>query len=256
MGTADHAAPNQTAALGTDHDPVFDLGDAWRRPGDALRFLALDPGANGTFQYHLATVRFDRDPIGVDLGISLECVHDLAFKICGFHLGLHRDHVGDPLHPFHPPHSGVSGVFLILPLHRTFEGNPAILDDDLDPVVRDRQFSLQGRNRISRNIRIGTLIDRWQPDFDIIRDCVYSGDPLRGGFGFKPVGVTGGEARQRDNAILDGDGNVIRIEIGIPFQLVPDVAFYFTVGFHVWLLVCTKADWRARLITPPIARNL
>src|SRR4030081_2844070 len=31
MGTADHAAPNQTAALGTDHDPVFHLGDAGRR---------------------------------------------------------------------------------------------------------------------------------------------------------------------------------------------------------------------------------
>src|ERR1700716_4038506 len=67
-----------------------------------------------------------------------------------------------------------------------------------------------------------------------------SSDPLRGGLGFKPVGVTVGEARQRNDTIFDRDSNVIGIKIGIPFQLVPDIAFNFTVGFHDWLLVCTK----------------
>src|SRR6202043_1134838 len=108
--------------LGTDHDPVFDLGDAGRRPGDALRFLALDPGANGTFQYHLASVRFDGNPIGVRLGISLECLHDLALEVRGLHLGLHRDDVGHALYAFHLSHCGLSGGFLILPLHRAFQG--------------------------------------------------------------------------------------------------------------------------------------
>jgi hypothetical protein len=67
--------------LGTNHNPIFDFGDAGRRPGDALRFLPLNPGANGAFQCHLTSVRFDGDSIGVHLGISLECFHDLALKL-------------------------------------------------------------------------------------------------------------------------------------------------------------------------------
>ena len=103
--------------------------------------------------------------------------------------------------------------------------------------MRNRQFRLQRRNRISCNIRIGTLIDRGQPDLDIIRDCVDSGDPLRGLLGFKPISVAGREARQRNNAILDGDGDVIGVEIGIPFQLFSYITFDFTIGLHGWLLI-------------------
>jgi hypothetical protein len=93
----------------------------------------------------------------------------------------------------------------------------AVLDDDLDLVVRDRQFRLQGRDSVFRDIRIGALIYRRQPDLDIIGDGVNSGDTLRGEFGFKPVGVTVGEARQRDNAVFDRDSDVIGIEIRVPF---------------------------------------
>src|ERR1700731_4098166 len=128
----------------------------------------------------------------------------------------------------------------LLPLHRAPQSDPAVLDDELDPVIRNRQFRLQGRNRVSRNTRIGTLIDRRQPDLDIIRDRVDSRDPLRRGLGFKSVGVTMGKACQRNNAVFDRDRNIVGVKIGIPFQLVPDIAFDFTVGFHDWLLVCSK----------------
>src|ERR1700692_471671 len=141
--TADSGAVlARTAVLWADHNPVFDSGDAGRRPGDALRFLALDPGANGAFQYHLAAVGFDGDPIGVHLGISLECFHDLSLELRGLHLGLDRDDVGHTFNAFHPSHRVLSGGFLILPLHRAFQGNPAVLDENLDPVMRNRQFRL------------------------------------------------------------------------------------------------------------------
>src|SRR6476660_8666298 len=104
----------RTAILWADHNPIFDFGDAGRRPGDALRFLALDPGADGAFQYHLAAVGFDGDPIGVHLGISLECFHDLALEFRGFYLGFHRDDVGHALDALHPSHGVFSGGFLIL----------------------------------------------------------------------------------------------------------------------------------------------
>src|ERR1700676_4025146 len=155
---------SKVAALRTDHDPVFDLGDAGRRPGDAFGFLAFDPGANSAFQYHLTAVGFDGDTIGVDLGVSLERFHNLVLKLRGLHLGLHRDDVGHALDALHLAHGVFSGGFLILPLHRAFQSYPAILDDDFDPVMGDRQFGLQGRHRVARNVRIGALIDRRQPD--------------------------------------------------------------------------------------------
>src|ERR1700681_4826867 len=129
----------ETALSRTDHDAVFDLGDAGRRPGDALGFLALDPGANGAFQRHHAAVRFDGDPVGVHLGISLDCVLDLALELRGFHLRLHRYDVGDTLDALHFSHRGFGGSFLILTLRRAFPGYPAVLDDELDPVIRNRQ---------------------------------------------------------------------------------------------------------------------
>src|SRR5258708_28913345 len=122
----------RTAVLWADYNPVFHFGDAGRRPGDALRFLAFDPGANGAFQYHLAAVGFDRDPIGVQLGISLECFHDLALEFGGLRLGLDLDYVGHALDALHLSHAVFSGGFLILPLHRAFHGHPAVLDAELD----------------------------------------------------------------------------------------------------------------------------
>src|ERR1700709_2548186 len=83
------------------------LGDAGRRPGDALGFFALDPGANGTLQYHLAAVGFDGDPVGVHLGAALERFLDLAFQVRGLHLRLDCDDVGYPLHALHLSHGGV-----------------------------------------------------------------------------------------------------------------------------------------------------
>jgi hypothetical protein len=40
--------------------------------------------------------------------------------------------------------------------------------------------------------------------------------------------------------IFDGDGDVGVVEIWIPFQFVPDIVLYFTVGSHAWLLVGTR----------------
>ena len=87
------------------------------------------------------------DPIGFQLGISLEGFHDLALKLRGLDLGLHSDDVGHTLYALHFSHGVLSGGLLILPLHRAFQGYPAILDDDLDSVIGNRQFGLQGGNR-------------------------------------------------------------------------------------------------------------
>src|SRR3982075_636714 len=195
------AVSDETAGLGTDYNPIFHLGDAGRRPGDALGFLALAPGANRAFQYHLAAVHLDADPVSVDLGISLEGLHDLALKLGRFDLGLHRDQVGDTLDALHLAHSVFSGGLLVLPLHRPFERYPAVLHDDLDLVVGNRQFRLQGGNGIARNIRIWTLIDGRQPHLEVVRNRKNPGDALRGGLGFKPVRVTGNKTGQRNDAI-------------------------------------------------------
>jgi hypothetical protein len=86
------------------------------------------------------------------------------------------------------------------------------------------------------------LINRRQPDLDIIRNSVNSGHAFRGEFGFKPIGVTVGETCQRDNAIFDRYSDVLGIKIWIPFQLFANIALYFTVGLHDWLLVWIKGQ--------------
>ena len=49
------------------------------------------------------------------------------------------------------------------------------------------------------------------PDLDIIGDRVNAGDALDGKLGFPSVGVAVGEAHQRDDAVLDGRGDVFDI---------------------------------------------
>src|SRR5258706_10870718 len=44
------------------------------------------------------------DPIGFQLGISLEGFHDLALKLRGLDLGLHSDDVGHTLYALHFSH--------------------------------------------------------------------------------------------------------------------------------------------------------
>src|SRR3981189_2218908 len=241
------------ALLRTDYDPIFDVGDAGRRPRDALGFLAFDPGADGTPQDHLAAISFDGDPIGVHLGVALERVLDLALDVGGLDLGADRNHVAHALDAFRFSHGALGGGLLILPLRRPLQGDPAVLDNDLDLVVRNRQVRLHGGNRIPGNGRTRTLIYRWQPDLDIICDRVNAGDALAGKFGFQPVGVAVGEARQRNDAILHGDGDVFGVKVGIPFQLFTDIALDFTIGFHGWLLVC---ELRLGVITLPIVIDL
>src|ERR1700743_236076 len=103
-----YAASAETALLRTDRDSIFDRGDPGRRPGDALGFLALDPRMNGAFQRHHTSVRFDGYSIGIQLCISLERFLDLALELRGFHLRLHRNHVGDTLGALHSSHRAFS----------------------------------------------------------------------------------------------------------------------------------------------------
>src|SRR3979490_3645757 len=100
LGWDDRCGTLPLAVLRTDYDPIFDVGDAGRRPRDALGFLAFDPGANGTLQDHLAAVSFEGDPIGVHLGVALERFLDLALDVGGLDLGLDRDDGGPALDAF------------------------------------------------------------------------------------------------------------------------------------------------------------
>src|SRR5580704_1861550 len=82
------------------------------------------------------------------------------------------------------------------------------------------------------NFRIWPLIDARQPHLDVICHPDDTGHTLDGGFGLVFVGETVDEPRERHDAFFCRNPNIGRIEVRIPLELFPDVAFNFTVRFH------------------------
>lgn len=55
------------SVLGAHDDAIVDLAHAGRRPGDALSFLAFDPGAHRSFKDHFAAVGLDVEANGSEV---------------------------------------------------------------------------------------------------------------------------------------------------------------------------------------------
>ena len=101
-------------------------------------------------------------------------------------------------------------------------------------------------DRIACDIGIGPLVDARHAHLDIVRHGLDAGNALGGGFGFVLVGVALHESRQRHDAVLHLDGDVGRIEVRIPRELVLHVSFNFAIGSHVDLRVdCWSARGRS-----------
>src|SRR5438270_8265716 len=89
--------------LRLDHDPILDLGDAGRRPGDTFCLLAFGPGAHRALEHDLATSRLDGDAVRIDLRAAPECLLDFAFDLRGLDPWLQADKIADSLHPLNSP---------------------------------------------------------------------------------------------------------------------------------------------------------
>ena len=50
--------------------------------------------------------------------------------------------------------------------------------------------------------------------------------------GLKAIGVAACEARQRNDAIFDRDGDILGVQVGTKLQFFTNIAFYLAIGFH------------------------
>ena len=66
--------------LGANNNAIFHFGDARRRPGHALGLPPFGPRPHGAFEDNLATIRFDDNAVGVDLGAAAERLLNLSLE--------------------------------------------------------------------------------------------------------------------------------------------------------------------------------
>src|SRR5690606_4843748 len=107
-------------------------------------------------------------------------------------------------------------LFLVVPFNVAFEGDPAVINDDLYVLRRIGQLALNLVNCVTSDFRVGPLVDYRQADFNVVRPALYSGDPLCIRLGLYLLAVAPHEARKRNDAILDGDINVGGVDIRVP----------------------------------------
>ena len=79
---------------------------------------------------------------------------------------------------------------------------------------------------------VGPPRDNRQPDFDVIRNTGHADNALSIILGLLPLAVAADEAGKRDNAVFYGDGNVGRVDVGVPAQFIFYVALDIAIRSH------------------------
>ncbi len=170
--------------------------------------------------------------LGVELGAPLQRLADPLPHAAGRRPRFHRDQVGDALHPGQGSHGLLGGFLLVIPVHLADEPQPALLDLDLDSVVRHRDVPGDGIDRRPRDLRIRPLRALRQPHLDLVGDPFHAlhpaGDPLRQ----QLVPVAGGEPAQGDDPLLNAHRDVLVLEARLPPDLLEDVALDLAVDAH------------------------
>ena len=114
---------------------------------------------------------------------------------------------------------------MIVPFDIAFEGDPAITNEHFDLLRHERQPLHDCGNRVARDFGIGPLVEVRQAHFDVIGDAEDASHPLCRRLRLEFVAIAAREPGERDNPALHCYGNVRRIEVRIPSQLILDVSF-------------------------------
>src|SRR5258706_10173188 len=150
-------------------DAVLHLGNAGSHPRSARRLLPLRPRAHRSLERHLGAIGFDDDAIRVDLGIALEGLLDLLLHLGWGDMGLDLHEIADSLHALDGPNGALSALALIVPLDLAFEGKVSILRDDPYLLPGIGKLGLDCRDRVTRDLGIGPIVDRRQAHLDVVR---------------------------------------------------------------------------------------
>src|ERR1700755_3332845 len=103
---------------------VFDLGDARRPPGGALRFLAFCPGTHAAPEGHFASIRLDSDAIGIDFRATPKGFLDFRLDVGRCDTRLEKDQITDPFDTTDAAHGFLGPRALVVPFRGSLERDP------------------------------------------------------------------------------------------------------------------------------------
>jgi hypothetical protein len=95
------------------------------------------------------------------------------------------------------------------------------------------------------------LVDAGQAHFEIVRHADHAGNALRRRLGLEFLRVAADEAGQGNHAVLDGRGDVGRIDVRIPPELVFHVTFDVGIGSHDCFSLSGRRHLSPRQPAPP-----
>ena len=118
------------------------------------------------------------------------------------------------------------------PLDVAGERDPAVLDHELDRILRNRNIPVDGiRGRLG-DLRVIALVRPGQDHVDVHRDALDAGDALRCAFGRPLLRVAVHVARQGSHPLRYLDANAAGVHRRLPIELVQDVFLKLTISFH------------------------
>src|ERR1700730_13826121 len=119
---------------------------------------ALRPRPCGASEDDITTVRFHRDPAGLDLGAPPESFLDLLLDFARSGPRLETNRVDDALDAIDPPDRPLRLGALIIPLYLPLERDPSLVDDHLDVLAGERQSALNRSDGVTSDLRIRSLV--------------------------------------------------------------------------------------------------
>jgi hypothetical protein len=167
---------------------------------------------------------------------------DALRHVVGRRVRLDRQGVGDALHTSEIAHGTLRCVALELPVHLSFQRDPAILDLRLH-IVGDLDVPRQCVHDLMRDLGIGTAEQVRQLHGQILRDGANTGHAFRGLRRCPALHVVGNAAGERDDAIPHRDPDLAFIEPWLPLELRGHVLLQIQVGLHECLRACPVEAW-------------
>src|SRR6478735_8275079 len=157
---------------------ILDRRDAGCSPGRPLSDASLVPGLDLSFQRYPPARYHDADLPRLELRAALQRALDPVLDVAGFHTWLDGDQIDDACDAGELAQGGLCGIALEIPVDTARQRDPAILDLDLDLLVRDCRVPTDEVDRALRDLVIVGLLVAWEPYLDFLSDRAHTLHPL------------------------------------------------------------------------------
>src|SRR5579862_18746 len=192
----------------------------------------------GAGKDYLAASSLDIYVLRIELRGPFERLFDPGLDVCGrCYRGHDFDRIGDALYASYVTDLTLGRRFLVVVVNRTFQRDPAIRHDHLQPVGRDSAIELECRPRGFCYLSVGSLIVQLDPD-DVGQGCD-TGDVFRYALRGPFFSVAGYVPRESDDAVFNRDRYFASVDAGLPFKRPLDVTPQFNVSLHKRVLFNT-----------------